>query len=93
MRYFLDTNIIVIYLRNDKTRTQIDEEFEPFAKPNVPIISVVTIGEIKSIGIRNKWGKQKLANVELIYKKCVVVGINKKPIICLLYTSPSPRDS
>jgi len=81
MKYFLDTNIIIIYLRNDKTRMLIDEQFEPFEQPNIPIISVVTVGEIRSIGIRNKWGKQKLTNVEQIYEKCVVVGINKKPII------------
>lgn len=59
----------------------IDEYFAPFAEPNIPIIQVVTVGEIRSIGIRNKWGKKKLTNVEEIYKKCVVVGINKEPII------------
>lgn len=59
----------------------IDEKFAPLSSPNIPIISVVTIGEIRSIAIRNKWGKKKLKHAEDIYKKCVVVGINKKPII------------
>jgi len=81
MRFFLDTNIIIIYLRNDKTRMFIDEKFAPFTSPNIPIISVVTIGEIRSIGIRNKWGKQKLISVELLYNNCLIIGINKKPII------------
>ena len=87
MKYFLDTNIILIYLRNNNTRYIIDKQFAPFSYPNIPIVSVVTIGEIRSIGIRNKWGKQKIINVERIFEKCVIVGkcqalINKRQIRC-----------
>lgn len=53
MNYLLDTNIILIYIR-DKTKRQIlDEKYNPFGKGNTSLVSIVTIGEIKSIARRN----------------------------------------
>lgn len=64
MNYVLDTNIVLIYLRDEKTKNHIEEKFAPFSSENIPILSVVTLGEIESIAIRNKWGKRRLSAVE-----------------------------
>ena len=60
MNYLLDTNILLIYIRDKKTRQFMESTFNFFGLDNTPIISVVTVGEIQSTAQRNKWGKVKL---------------------------------
>lgn len=75
MRYVLDTNIILFYLKDDDTREFIEENFGPFDEENDAIISIVTIAEIKSISKKNKWGDKRLKVVEKILDKLMVVNI------------------
>ena len=46
MNYVLDTNILLIYLRDEKTKSLIEEEYNPMGGDNNPMISVVTVGEL-----------------------------------------------
>ncbi len=65
MKYLLDTNILLVYLRKQKTKDYIDENYQPFSAPNIPLLSVVSKGEIKSVGLRNKWGLARLQSLDL----------------------------
>ena len=49
MRYVLDTNIFLFYLKDEKTWDFIETTYDPFGSNNDAVISVVTIGEIKAI--------------------------------------------
>jgi len=60
MNYLLDTNILLIYLRAKEKREKIESEYDPFGENNNPIISIVSVGEIKSIAKRNYWGEKKM---------------------------------
>ncbi len=75
MRYVLDTNVILFYLKDEETKSFIEENFGPFREENDAVISVVTIAEIKSISKKNKWGKKRIGVVEKIFDKLVVVNI------------------
>lgn len=55
MVYLLDTKIIIQYLRDSDHRKKIDDQFDPFGPENTAVISVVTVGELKSLAIRNRW--------------------------------------
>jgi predicted nucleic acid-binding protein len=46
MRYTLDTNILLFYVRDSDTRKFIEENYAPFDEVNESIISIVTVGEI-----------------------------------------------
>ena len=81
MRYLLDTNILLIYLRNQQTKDYIDRSYQPFDLPNIPLISVVTKGEIKSIGLKNRWGTTRLRSLDVFLDQLVVVDINAEDII------------
>ncbi len=81
MRYLLDTNIVLIYLRDKKTKEYIDHHYTPFDSLNIPILSVVTLGEIKSLGIRNNWGEKRIAAVDNFFQQCVITDINSKDVI------------
>ena len=41
MNYFLDTNIILTYLRANDKRQLIENLYDPFGSGNIPIISVL----------------------------------------------------
>lgn len=81
MKYLLDTNIILAYLRDSNIRKSIDEKFNPFQINNIPVISVVSVGEIRSIAIRNNWGEKRIAAVNKFYSKCIIADINSKDVI------------
>ena len=52
MNYILDTNLILAYVRKSELVKYVDEKYAPLSNQNIPIISVVSIGEIQSLGIR-----------------------------------------
>ena len=81
MNYLLDTNIILIYLRDKESRHKIEKKYDPFGLSNNPIISVVTVGEIKSIARRNQWGKKRMALLDEILNSLIIADINSEDVI------------
>jgi len=55
MNYLLDTGILLIYLRRSNLLVEINNRYRLLYSINLSIISVVSMGEIKSIAIRNRW--------------------------------------
>jgi len=81
MNYLLDTNILLIYLRDNDKREIVEKEYDPFGASNNPLISVVSIGEIKSIAKRNYWGTRKLNLLDDILDSLIVIDINSEDVI------------
>ena len=80
MTYLLDTNILLIYLRDNATRQWIDKTHAPLGAGNIPVISVVSVGEIRSLALRNNWGKQKQQQLEALLNQLVVADINAEDV-------------
>ena len=59
----------------------LDEKYAPLSSQNTPIISIVSVGEIKSIAIQNKWGKQKFELLAILLDKFVIASIDVEDII------------
>ena len=81
MDYLLDTNIVLIYLRQSGIKEELDKSLSLFSPKNTLLISVVSIGEAKSIAIQRKWGEKKIAQLEELLKKLLIADINAKRII------------
>ena len=81
MNYVLDTNVVLFYLKDSKTKQFVEKQFGPFKKGNTAIISIVTIGEIGVLARRNGWGDNRIKIVEKLYDKLVIVDINSQDII------------
>ena len=81
MKYLLDTNILLIYLRDKPRRVKIEQAYQLFDTANTLIISVVSVGEIKSIAKRNYWGQRKLANLNDILNTLIIADINSEDVI------------
>jgi tRNA(fMet)-specific endonuclease VapC len=79
MNYLVDTNVVLLGIRNDTFNTYLHKHYLSFVVN--PIISVVSIAELRSIAIRNVWGQSKYATLEKILKSYLVADINTEDII------------
>lgn len=77
MEILLDTNILLYYLRDERNIiAYIDHNYKIFANGNVPIISIVSIGELKSLALRNNWGNHRLNYLETFLSQFLKADIN-----------------
>lgn len=81
MRYVLDTNILVYYIKDGATRKQIDEKYNPFGDVNEAIISIVTAAELKALAIKNGWGSKKQKALQKLINKVVLVEIKYERLL------------
>lgn len=80
-RYFLDTNIILGYLRSASYAAVVEKTFSPFSPPNIAAMSVVSRGELAALAYRNRWGAPKQTKLEELLKKIPQVDISNDAIV------------
>jgi tRNA(fMet)-specific endonuclease VapC len=73
MKYVLDTNIALLYLREHELSGQINDTYSPFSKENDAILCAVSIGELLSIARRNKWSNSKIQKIRDFTKELLVI--------------------
>lgn len=73
MNLLFDTNVL-IHLAKDHSL-----KFLQLINPDNHkiFISVVTVGELKSIALQNNWGPRKLAVIEILLEEMLIVEINE----------------
>jgi tRNA(fMet)-specific endonuclease VapC len=81
MTYLFDTNILLHFVRETTLSKEIEATFDPFGSENTPVLSVVSIGEIKSIALRNHWGANKLHKLNQIMSLFIITDINVEEVI------------
>ncbi|CAN5579704.1 PIN domain-containing protein [soil metagenome] len=82
MIYLLDTNILIAYLREPNPIQQlVDKKFAPLNETNEATVSIVTVGEIKAIAIKNGWGKRRISKTDETLKKLIIADINAENIL------------
>lgn len=78
-KFLLDTGIVLGYARSAGYAEYVDQKFDIFA--NIPLVSVVSKGEIYSLAIQRNWGLNKLKLLDELLRKLPVVDINDEQII------------
>lgn len=63
-RYLLDTNILVHHVRASAVWIRVRDEYQPLTATQQPSISVVTVGELRSLAMQWNWGASKLDRME-----------------------------
>ena len=81
MNYLLDTNILVVYVRGNKLMDKIEQELKLFTSDHQLVISTVSVGEIRSLAIKNSWGRQKTERLDSLLKRLAVANINVDEVI------------
>ena len=80
MDYLLDTSAIVHYLKFGTVYNRISEDFCPFNNKNTALISIVTLGELKSLLLRNNWDRGKIKQLNNVLSMCISVPISSEII-------------
>jgi tRNA(fMet)-specific endonuclease VapC len=78
---FLDTNILVEVIRNNAVGQHVISTYGLRERAEKPLISVVTLGEIKSLARQFGWGQPKIDKLDSLLQELVVVPIEKREII------------
>ena len=81
MYFLFDTNIALVYLREHPIKKMIDETYLPFGSGNLPLMSVVSVGELRSIGLQNNWGAKRRAKLEAFNHEFLITDINSEDIL------------
>jgi predicted nucleic acid-binding protein len=81
MNYFFDTNAILIYLRDHVQKDWLDKNYDPLGDDNTAMISVVVLGELESLYLRNNWGRRRIENLRIFLRKFLITDINSRDII------------
>jgi tRNA(fMet)-specific endonuclease VapC len=81
MKYFFDTNVVLHFLRSSELAQRIENELFPFSPNNDAILSVVSVGELYSLALRNKWGERRLQILEETLRQFIIADINIEEII------------
>ena len=79
--YLLDTGILLGYVRGAGYAEYTERKFGPSQPPNVPLISIVSKGEIYSLAIQFGWGNQKKQELDTLLRRIPSVDINTDRII------------
>lgn len=59
----------------------VDKEFAPLDVSNNAVISVVTVGEIRAIALKNGWGAKRIGKIEDLLIQVVIADINSEDVI------------
>jgi tRNA(fMet)-specific endonuclease VapC len=85
MTYIWDTNIILHSVRDDNFFEKLNDKYE-FSNPhNELFASIVSIGEIHAIALRNRWGDKRMANLAEKLQLVKTISINNDPILIKMY--------
>jgi len=81
MNYFLDTNILLAYLKQHTLVETLQKYFELETSPNLIFTSAVCIGELKSLGLQNNWGEKRLLSIGLLQQFIIITGTLENIIV------------
>lgn len=75
-RFVLDTNICLAYIRGNSLYKQVEADHQLTQPDAIVLISVVTKGELLSLGKQKKWGNRKLEDLQKLLRKLIIIDIN-----------------
>lgn len=81
MDYLVDTNLLLIYSRDNEISKKIEEKYNLFNKNNRLAISVVTLGEIDALIKKLGIGDKRQKEIDTTLTQIAKIRINIKEII------------
>ncbi|HEY4562267.1 MAG TPA: type II toxin-antitoxin system VapC family toxin [Thermoanaerobaculia bacterium] len=80
-RLLLDTNILVHLVRSNRLGEAIDSRFQLRARTKIPLVSVVTVGEILGLSKKWSWGALKIQRLEDLLQQFILLDINSEDVL------------
>lgn len=78
-RFLLDTNVLIHALKGDAFWTRVSAELAMEQSSN--FISVVSIGEIYALSLRNNWGDARIKKLQKLREHFGILDINVEAIL------------
>ena len=79
--YLLDTNILLHLIRGQSTGLYIDATFRLQDQANIPLVCIVSHGEIWSLAREHAWGQRKRLALEVMLDNLVTVDISPDQVV------------
>jgi predicted nucleic acid-binding protein len=77
----LDTNVVIHLVRGNALGQRIDERYGLRQRPDRPFLSVVTVGEARSLARYWNWGVAKTADLEALLRELVLVDVSHHSVL------------
>ena len=77
----LDTNVVLHLVRNSGTGQALERQYEISGRRDVPIISIVTVGEAMAFAEYRGWGESKRTTLSELLHQLVVVDIRLDSVL------------
>ena len=81
MKYLFDTNILIHYIRRSPLFYDVERQYDPFGINNRPLISIVTVAEIKSFATQSAWGEKRWIELYKMLGKFTVIEVRNGILI------------
>ena len=79
--YLLDTNILLAYIRAGKVGKYVEKTYQLRGSGYKPMISVVSIGEIRALAKKLDWEDKKLDYMDKLLRELVRIDISNEQIL------------
>jgi tRNA(fMet)-specific endonuclease VapC len=77
----LDTNVVLHLVRGKATGLALDKAFGLRARPDRPLISVITVGEMFSFAAQLSWGPKKVEALKRLTEELVIVDVRNQSVL------------
>ena len=77
----LDTDVLIRLVRGGDVGRRIDTELALTERAERPLISIVTVGEIRAFSRKLEWGPQKRGRLDGLVRQLVVVDIRDDSVL------------
>ena len=81
MIFLFDTNLVVHYIRGSHFMDTVEQQYNPLGPSNKSWLSAVSLGEIRAIAMKNKWGEKRATRLDAFLRRFLVSDINIQEII------------
>jgi predicted nucleic acid-binding protein len=77
----LDTGIVVLLCRGGEMGQRLDARYALSGRREVPLLSVISVGELLAFARNASWGGRKEARLHEILANLVIVDIQREPVL------------
>jgi tRNA(fMet)-specific endonuclease VapC len=77
----LDTNIVILLVRDGPIAQAIDARFQLRSRPERPLLSVVSVGEALAFARRRGWGASSVDALAAALRELVIVDIISRAVL------------
>ncbi len=71
----LDSNILLNYVRRSQLAEEIEARYRLLTAQDVPLISIVTEGELRALALQLMWGEQRRRHLEALLDYFTIIPL------------------